>query len=150
MKNSLSVTMCMTSLHFIQNIYLHDEEKINKSVGNPCFRNITRCKDYTQLGYTKTIRLQSVTIIELSQLHIKYVFFKILEASPKDDVLITCIWTQVISIYPSKLIIKSQVNSNTNLEEECIALLHQSYYFEHFNAKENGIKEGNNAQHKVY
>ena len=41
--------MCMTPLHFLQSKFLHDEEKIMKSISKPTFKNITRYKDYSQI-----------------------------------------------------------------------------------------------------
>ena len=34
--------MCMNLLHFLQIKFLHDEEKIMKSISKPTFKNITR------------------------------------------------------------------------------------------------------------
>ena len=34
--------MCMNPLRFFQSKFLHDEEKIMKSVSKPTFKNITR------------------------------------------------------------------------------------------------------------
>ena len=45
--------MCMTSLHIFQNMFLHDEKKIIKSMSKPTFKNITRYKDYSQIEYIK-------------------------------------------------------------------------------------------------
>ena len=53
MNNSLYGRMCMNPLHFFQNKFLHDEEKIMKSVGKPTFKNITRYRDYSQIEYIK-------------------------------------------------------------------------------------------------
>ena len=47
--------MCMNPLHFLQSKFLHDEEKIMKSISNPTFKNITRYKHYNQIEYTKNI-----------------------------------------------------------------------------------------------
>ena len=68
--------MCMNPLHFFQSKFLHDEEKIMKSISKPTFKNITRYKDYSQIEYIKKkIEYDSpvyvgVTILELSKLHI--------------------------------------------------------------------------------
>ena len=48
MNNSLYGRMCMNPLHFFQSKFLHDEEKIMKSVSKPTFKNITRYRDYSQ------------------------------------------------------------------------------------------------------
>ena len=72
MNNSLYGRMCMNPLHFFQSTFLHDEEKIMKSISKPPFRNITRYKDYSQIEYIKKkIQYDSpvyvgVTILELS------------------------------------------------------------------------------------
>ena len=50
MNNSLYGGMCMNPLIFLQNKFLHDEEKIMKSINKPTFKNITRYKDYSQLN----------------------------------------------------------------------------------------------------
>ena len=42
MNSSLYGRMCMNPLHFFQSQFLHDEEKIMKSVSKPTFKNITR------------------------------------------------------------------------------------------------------------
>ena len=47
MNNSLYGRMCMTPLNFLQIKFLHDEEKIMKSISKPTFKNITRYKDYS-------------------------------------------------------------------------------------------------------
>ena len=41
----------MNPLHFLQSKFLHDEEKIMKSIIKPTFRNITRYRDYSQIEY---------------------------------------------------------------------------------------------------
>ena len=38
----------MNSLHFFQSKFLHDEEKIMKSVSKPTFKNITRHRKYKE------------------------------------------------------------------------------------------------------
>ena len=53
MNNSLHGRMCMNPLHFFQSRFLHDEEKIMKSVSKPTFKNITRYRDYSQIEYIK-------------------------------------------------------------------------------------------------
>ena len=64
--------MCMNLLHFSQSKFLHDEEKIMKSVSKPTFKNITRYRDYSQIEYIKKkIEYSSpvyvgVTILELA------------------------------------------------------------------------------------
>ena len=66
----------MNPLHFFQSKFLHNEEKIIKSVSKPTFKNITRYRDYSQIEYKKKkIEYSSpvyagVTIIELSKIHI--------------------------------------------------------------------------------
>ena len=53
MNNSLYGRMCMNPLHFLQSKFLHDEEKIMKSIRTSTFKNITRYKDYSQIEHTK-------------------------------------------------------------------------------------------------
>ena len=90
MNNSLYGTMCMNPLHFFQSKFLHDEEKIMKSVSKPTFKNITRYRDYSQMEYIKKkIEYDSpvyvgVTVLELSKLHMYDVFYDILQPSLKD------------------------------------------------------------------
>ena len=75
MNNSLYGRMCMNPLHFLQSKFLHDEEKIMKSMSKPTFKNITRYRDNSQIEYIKKkIEYDSpvyvgVTILELSKLH---------------------------------------------------------------------------------
>ena len=90
MNNSLYGRMCMNPLHFLQSKFLHDEEKIMKSISKPTFKNITRHKDYSQMQYIKK-KIEydspvyiSVTILELSKLHMYDVFSNILQRSLKD------------------------------------------------------------------
>ena len=45
--------MCMNPQHFLQSKFLHDEEKIMKSISKSTFRNITRYKEYSQIEYIK-------------------------------------------------------------------------------------------------
>ena len=78
--NSLYGRMCM---NFFQSKFLHDEEKIMKSVSKPTFKKITRYRDYSQIEYIeKKIKYDSpvyvgVTILELSKLHMYDVFYNI-------------------------------------------------------------------------
>ena len=55
MNKSLYGRMCMNPLHFFQSKFLHDEEKIMKSVSKTTFRNITRYRDYSHIDYIKNI-----------------------------------------------------------------------------------------------
>ena len=72
--------MCMNPLHFFQSKFLHDEEKIMKSVSKPTFKNITRYRDYSQIEYIKKKTEYSspvyvgVTILDFSKLHMFDVF----------------------------------------------------------------------------
>ena len=43
----------MNPLHLLQSKFLHDEEKIMKSISKPTFKNLTRYKDYSQIEYKK-------------------------------------------------------------------------------------------------
>ena len=84
--------MCMNPLHFFQSKFLHDEEKIMKSVSKPTFKNITIYRDYSQIEYIKKQREYSlpvyvvvtILILELSKLHMFDVFYNILQQSLKD------------------------------------------------------------------
>ena len=89
MNNSLYGRMCMNPLHFLQSKFLHDEEKIMKSISKPTFKNITRYKDYSQIDYIKQIEYGSpvyvgVTILKLNKLHMYDAFHNILQTSLKD------------------------------------------------------------------
>ena len=90
MNNSLYGIMCMNPLQFFQSKFLHDEEKLMKSVSKPSFKNITRYRDYSQIEYIKKkIEYSSpvyvgVTILEHSKLHMFDVFYNILQPSLKD------------------------------------------------------------------
>ena len=57
LNHSLYGRMCMTPLHFLQSKFLHDEEKIMKSISKPTFKNITRYKDYSQIKYKEKNRI---------------------------------------------------------------------------------------------
>ena len=100
MNNSLYGRMCMNPLHFFQSKFLHDEEKIMKSVSKPTFKNITRYRYYCQIEYIKKIEYDSpvyvgVTILELSKLHMYDVFYNILQPSLKD--LHFTLWIRTVS-----------------------------------------------------
>ena len=82
--NSLYGRMCMNPLHFLQSKFLHNEEMIMKHISEPTFKNITRYRDYSQIEYLKK-KIEygspvyvSVTILELSKLHMYDVFYNIL------------------------------------------------------------------------
>ena len=45
--------MCKNPLHFLQSKFLHDEEKIMKSISKATFKNITRYRNYSQITYIK-------------------------------------------------------------------------------------------------
>ena len=75
--------MCKNPLHFLQSKFLHDEEKIMKSISKPTFNNITKYKDYSQIEYIKK-KLEynspvyvSVTILEKSKLDMYDIFYNI-------------------------------------------------------------------------
>ena len=57
MNNSLYGIICMNPLHFFQSKFLHDEEKIMKSISKPTFKNITRYRDYSQIEYLRKKRI---------------------------------------------------------------------------------------------
>ena len=82
--------MCMNILHFLKSKFLHDEEKIMKSICNPTFKKITRYKDYSQIEQIKKrIEYDSpvyvgVTTLELSKLYMYDVLYNFLQPSLKD------------------------------------------------------------------
>ena len=82
--------MCLNPLHFLQSKFLHDEEKIMKSISTPTFKKITGYRDYSQIEYINKKREYDspvyigVTILELSKLHVYNVFYNILQPSLKD------------------------------------------------------------------
>ena len=45
--------MFLNPLHFLQIKFLHDEEKIMKSMRKPTIKNITRYKDFSQIEIIK-------------------------------------------------------------------------------------------------
>ena len=87
MNNSLYGRMCLNPLHFLQSMFLHDEEKIMKSISKPTFKHITKQKDYSQIEYIKKKNeydspvYVGVTILELGKLHMYDVFYNILQPS---------------------------------------------------------------------
>ena len=171
--------MCMNPLHFFQSKFLHDEEKIKKSVSKPTFKNIIRYRDYSQIEYTKK-RIEGrspvylrVTILELSKLHMFDVFYKILQPSLK-DLTLHYMDTDSFVISYSEVKVSDEHMDLSNLEvaiktnnkipgkfkhelgsriiEEFIALSPKTYSFKDYpkNTKEKGIKKYNNAKHKEY
>ena len=179
MNNSLYGRMCMNPLHFFQSKFLHDEEKIMKSVSKPTFKNITRYRDYSQIEYIKKkIEYDSpvyvgVTILELSKLHMYDVFYNILQPSLKDLTLHYMDTDSFVLSYSegevsdehmdlSNLDIPIKTNNNvpgkfkhelgSRIIEEFIALSPKTYSFKNYpkNTKEKGIKKHNNARHIDY
>ena len=179
MNNSLYGRMCMNPLHFFQSKFLHDEEKIMKSVSKPTFKNITRYRDYSQIEYIKKkIEYDSpvyvgVTILELSKLHMYDVFYYILQRSLKDLTLHYMDTDSFILSYSegkvsdehmdlSNLDMPIKTNNKvpgkfehelgSRIIEEFIALSPKTYSFKNYpkNTKEKGIKKHNNARHIDY
>ena len=179
MNNSLYGRMCMNPLHFFQSKFLHDEEKIMKSVSKPTFKNITRYRDYSQIEYIKKkIEYDSplyvgVTILELSKLHMYDVFYNILQPSLKDLTLHYMDTDSFVLSYSegkvsdehmdlSNLDIPIKTNNKvpgkfkhelgSRIIEEFIALSPKTYSFKNYpkNTKEKGIKKHNNARHIDY
>ena len=169
--------MCMNPLHFFQSKFLHDEEKIMKSVSKPTFKNITR--DYSQIEYVKKkIEYESpvyvgVTILELSKLHMYDVLYNILQPSLKDLTLHYMDTDSFVLSYSegkvsdehmdlSNLDIPIKTNNKvpgkfkhelgSRIIEEFIALSPKTYSFKNYpkNTKEKGIKKHNNARHIDY
>ena len=179
MNNSLYGRMCMNPLHFFQSKFLHDDEKIMKSVSKPTFKNITRYRDYSQIEYIKKkIEYDSpvyvgVTILELSKLHMYDVFYNILQPSLKDLTLHYMDTDSFVLSYSegevsdehmdlSNLDIPIKTNNKvpgkfkhelgSRIIEEFIALSPKTYSFKNYpkNTKEKGIKKHNNARHIDY
>ena len=171
--------MCMNPLHFFQSKFLHDEEKIMKSVSKTTFKNINRYRDYSQIEYIKKkIEYSSpvyvgVTILELSKLHMFDVFYNILQPSLKDLTLHYMDTDSFVLIYGegkvsdehmdlSNLDIPIKTNNKvpgkfkhelgSRIIEEFIALSPKTYIFKNYpkNTKEKGIKKHNNARHIDY
>ena len=170
--------MCMNPLHFFQSKFLHDEEKIMKSVSKPTFKNITRYRDYSQIEYIKKIEYDSpvyvgVTILELSKLHMYDVFYNILQLSLKDLTLHYMDTDSFVLSYSegkvsdehmdlSNLDIPIKTNNKvpgkfkhelgSRIIEEFIALSPKIYSFKNCpkNTKEKGINKHNNARHIDY
>ena len=176
MNNSLYGRMCLNPLHFFQSKFLHDEEKIMKSVSKPAFKNITRYRDYSQIEYIKKkIEYSSpvyvgVTILELSKLRIFDVIYNILQPSLKDLTLHYIDTDSFVLNYSegkvsdehmdlSKLDIPIKNNNKipgkfkrelgSRIIEEFIALSPNTYSFKNYpkNTKEKGIKKHNHARH---
>ena len=171
--------MCMNPLHFFQSTFLHNEEKIMKSVSKPTFKNITRYRDYSQIEYIKKrIEYSSpayvgVTILELSNLHMFDVFYNILQPSLKDLTLHYMDTDSFVLSYSegkvsdehidlSNLDIPIKTNNKvpgkfkhelgSRIIEQFIALSPKIYSFKNYpkNTKEKGIKKHNNARHIDY
>ena len=179
MNKSLYGRMCMNLLNFPQSRFLHDEEKIMKSISKPTFKNITRYKDYSQNEYIKKkIEYDSpvyvgVTILELSKLHMCDVFYNILQPSLKDLQLHYMVTDSFVLNF-SKGNVNNEHMDLSNLEpliktnnkvpgkfkhemgsriiEEFVALTPKIYSFRDYpnKTKEKGMKNCNNAKHEEY
>ena len=179
MNNSLYGRMCMNPLHFFQSKFLHDEEKIMKSVSKSTFKNITRYGDYSQIEYIKKkIQYDSpvyvgVTILELSKLHMYDVFYNVLQPSLKDLTLHYMDTDSFVLSYSEGKVsdehmdlINLDIPIKTNnkvpgkfkhelgsrIIEQFIALSPKTYSFKNYpkNTKEKGIKKHKNARHIDY
>ena len=177
--NSLFGRMCMNPLHFLQSKFLHDEEKIMKSIRKPTFKNINRYKDYSQIEYIKKkIEFDSpvyvgVTILELSKLHMYDVFYNILQPSLKDLQLHYMDTDSFVLSYTegkvsdehmdlsnldcpiktnNKFPGKFKHEMGSNVIEEFLTLTPKTYSFKDYpnKTKEKGIKNCNNAKHEEY
>ena len=171
--------MCMNPLHFLQSKFLHDEEKLRKSISKPTFKNITRYNDYSQIEYIKKkIEYVSpvyvgVTILELSKLHMYGVFYNILQPSLKDlelhymdtDSFVLSYTEGKVSDEPmdlSNLDCPIKTNNNvpgkfknemgSNVIEEFVALTTKTYSFKDYpnKTKEKKIKNCNKSKHEEY
>ena len=179
MNKSLYGRMCMNPLHFLQSKFLHDEEKIMKSISKPTFRNITRYKDYSEIEYIKKkIEYDSpvyvgFTILELSQLYMYDVFYNILQPSFKDLQLHYMDTDSFVLSYTEgkvsdnhmdlcnldcpietneKVPGKFKHEMRSNVVEEFVALTPKTYSFKDYlnKTKETGIKNCNNAKHEEF
>ena len=179
MNNSLYRRMCMNPLHFLQSKFIHDEEKIMKSISKPTFKNINRYKDYSHIEYIqKKIEYDSpvyvgVTILELSKLHMYDVFYNILQPSLKDlqlhymdtDSFLLCFSQgNVDNEHMDLSNLEPPIKTNNKVPgkfkhelggkviEEFITLSPKTYNFKDYpkNTKEKGIKNWNNAKHEEY
>ena len=171
--------MCMNPLHFFQSKFLHDEEKIMKSISKPTFKNITRYKDYSQIEYIKKkIEYDSpayvgVTILELSNLHMYDVFYNILQPSLKnlqlhymdtDSFVLSFTEGNVDNEHMDLSNLEPPIKKNNKVPgnfkhemgskiiEEFVALTPKTYSFKDYPNKteEKGIKNCNNAKHEEY
>ena len=176
--NSLYGRMCMKTLPFFQSKFLHDEEKIMKSVIRPTFKNITRYRDYSQIEYIKKkIEYSShvyvgVAILKLSKLHMFDVFYNNLQPSLK-DLTIHYLDTDSFVLGYSDGKVSDEHMDLSNLEmtiktnnkvpgefkhklgsriiEEFIALSPKTYSFKNYpKTLKKGIKKHNNARHIDY
>ena len=179
MNNSLYGRMCMNPLHFLQSKFLHDEEKIMKSISKPTFKKKTRYKDYSQIEYIKKkIEYGSpvyvgITVLELKKLHMYDVFYNILQPSLKDLQLHYMDTDSFVLSYTegkvsdehmdlSNLDFLIKTNNKvpgkfkhamgSNVIEEFVALTPKTYSFKDYpnKTKEKGIKNCNNAKHEEY
>ena len=169
----------MYPLHVLQSKFLYDEEKIMKSISKPTFKNITRCKDYSQIEYIKKkIEYDSpvyvgVTLLELIKLHMYDVFYNIFQPSLK-DLQLHYMDTDSLVLSFSEGNFDNEHMGLSNLEppiktnikvpgkfkheigskviDEFIALSPKTYSFKEYpkNTKEKGIKNCNNAKHEEY
>ena len=179
MNNSLYGRMCMNPLYFVQSKFLHDEEKIMKSVSKPTFKNITRYKDYSQIEYIKkkieydSLVYVGVTILELSKLHMYDVFYIILQPSLKnlqlhymdtDSFVLSFTEGNVDNEHMDLSDLEPPIKTNkkvpdkfkhemgSKIIEEFVALTPKTYSFKDYpnKTKEKGIKNCNNAKHEEY
>ena len=171
--------MCMNSLHFLQSKFLHDEEKIMKSISKPSFKNIIRYKDYSQIeNIKKKLEYDSpvfvgVTILEIYKLHMYDVFYNILQPSPKelqlhymdtDSFVLSYTEVKISDEHMDLSNLEPPIKTNnkvpgqfkqemvSNIIEEFVALTPKTNSFKHYPNKTNekGIKNCNNAKHEEY
>ena len=178
MNNSLYGTMVMNPLHFLQSKFLHNEEKVMKSISKPTFKSRTRYRDYSQIVYIKK-KIESdspvyvgVTILELSKLHMYDVFYNIFQPSLKDlqihymdtDSFVLFTEGNVVNEHTDLFNLEPPIKTNNNvlgklkhelgsrIIEEFIALSTKTYSFKDYlnKTKEKGMKNCNNAKHQEY
>ena len=179
MNNSLYGRICKNPLHFLQSKFLHDEEKIMKSIGKPTSKNITRYKYYSQIEYTKKkIECDSpvsvgVTIYKLNKLNMYNLFYNILQPSLKDlklhymddnNFVLSVSQGNVDNEHMDLSNLEPPIKTNIKVPgkfklelgsraiKEFIALSPKTYGFKDYpnKTKEKGIKNCNKAKHEEY
>ena len=90
MNNPLFGRLCVNLMNFCQTKFLHDEEKISKSVSKPIFKNVNRYNEYRLVDYSRRLMENNSslylgkTVLELSVTHLDNFFYEVLEPNLKD------------------------------------------------------------------